>query len=247
MGVHAQTLHLVEDRRMRSIGRVIAMHLARNDDAHRRRLRFHGPHLHRRSVCAQQQPVAQRTPLLIRNHQRILRIPSRMPRREVHALEVVEVGLDLRPHAHRVAQRGKHLGNLMQRLGDGMLSARQPPRARQRNIDRLSRQRRVTRPRPGRRFQNPFDQFLQCLEPLADRLLGFRRRGLEPPRGDLLEPPLFAPQPFQAKGLPEFFHVRRAAERSRIRARLALHRAEGCVQRGLIKCRQIGYLVVHRA
>ncbi len=62
----AQPFDLVEDRRVRRVERIVAMHLAGNDDAHRRRLLLHGANLHRRSVRAQQQAVARRLPLLVR-------------------------------------------------------------------------------------------------------------------------------------------------------------------------------------
>ncbi len=105
VGVDAEALDLVEDRRVRRVGRVVAVHLAGNHDPHRRRLLLHGAHLHGRGVGAQQQAIAQRAPFLIGDDKRVLRVARRMAGREVHALEVVEVGLDLRANADRVAQR----------------------------------------------------------------------------------------------------------------------------------------------
>ena len=84
--------------------RVVAVHFAGNDDAHRRRLLLHGAHLHRRGVGAQKQAVAQRAALLVGDDQRVLRVARGMARRKVHALEVVEVGFDLRTNADRVAR-----------------------------------------------------------------------------------------------------------------------------------------------
>src|ERR1039458_2271902 len=105
------------------------MHLAGNHNPHRRRLRLHRPHLDWRGVGAHQQPVALRTPLLPSHHQRILRVARRMPRRKVHALEVVVVSLHLRPHAHRVAQRREDADNLIQRARNRMLGAQETARA----------------------------------------------------------------------------------------------------------------------
>ena len=81
-GIHAQPFDLVKDRRVRRVRGVVAVHLAGNHDAHRRRLLLHRPHLHRRSVRAQQQPVAQRPALLVGDHQRVLRVARRMARAE---------------------------------------------------------------------------------------------------------------------------------------------------------------------
>ena len=66
VGVDAEAFDLVKDGRVRGVGGVVAVHLAGNDDAHRRRLLLHGAHLHRRSVGAQQQAIAQRLALLVR-------------------------------------------------------------------------------------------------------------------------------------------------------------------------------------
>ena len=66
VGVDAEAFDLMKDGRVRGVGGVVAVHLAGNHDAHRRRLLLHGAHLHGRSVGAQQQPVAQRLALLRR-------------------------------------------------------------------------------------------------------------------------------------------------------------------------------------
>ena len=146
----------MEDRRVRGVGGVVAVHLAGNHDAHRRRLLLHGAHLHRRSVRAQQQAVAQRAALLVGDHQRVLRVARRMAGRKIHALEVVVVGFDLRPHAHRVAQRREDRDNLVQRARDGMLGAGEAARAGQRDVDGLGLERGIgcgigsdPRPRAG--------------------------------------------------------------------------------------------------
>src|ERR1700722_20314958 len=86
-------------------------------------------------MSAQQQPIAQRTPLLIGDDERVLSIPGRMSGREIHTLEVVEVGLNLGPYADRVAQRGEDAGNLVQSFSDWVLSPDKPQRAGKRNVD----------------------------------------------------------------------------------------------------------------
>ncbi len=96
-------------------------------------------------VCVRkQQPVAQWLALLIGNHQRVLRVARRMPWRKIHALEVVVVGLDLRTHSDRIAQRRKYAGDLIERLGNRMLGASQSPRPRQRDVDGFGCQRRIS-------------------------------------------------------------------------------------------------------
>ena len=68
-----------------------------------RRLLLHGADLHRRSVRAQQQAIAQRLAAAGWRLQRVLRVAGRMVRRKVQRLEVVVVGLDFRADADGVA------------------------------------------------------------------------------------------------------------------------------------------------
>ena len=121
--VDAEAFDLVKDRRVGGVLRVVAMHLAGNHDAHRRRLRLHGAHLHGRGVGAQQQAVALGAAVLIGDDERVLRVARGMAGREVHALEVVVVGFDLGADADRVAQRRKDARDLVEGAGDGMLGA----------------------------------------------------------------------------------------------------------------------------
>ena len=101
----AEPFDLVEDRRVRGVERIVAVHLAGDDDAHRRRLLLHGANLHRRGVRAQQQAIARGLALLSGDEERVLRVARRMVRRKVQRLEVVVVGLDLGTFADGVAHR----------------------------------------------------------------------------------------------------------------------------------------------
>ncbi len=189
---------------------------------------------------AQQKAVAQRFALLLGHHQRVLRVARRMAGRKIHALEVVVVGFNLRPHAHRIAQRGKDRHDLIQRARDGVLGPGQPPRSRQRDVDGLGLERGVARPAAQRRVEQALNHGFQGVEAQAQRLFRFGRRSLQPAAGNLVEPPLLAPQPLQPKRL----HSRLAVERCGGLARLALQRGKRLVQRGLVKSRQIRYRFV---
>ena len=192
-------------------------------------------------MSAQQEPVALRTAVLPGHHQRVLRVARRVARRKVHALEVVVVGFDLWPHAHRVAQRGKNAGDFIQRAGDGVLGSGQPLGSWQRNVDGLGLESRVGGSRAQRRVQQSLDHGFESVEAHPQQLFGLRRSGLQPAAGDLVEQALLAPQPLQPEGLDRRF----AAELRGRRARLLLQLGKGPVQRGLIKCRQIGNFDVH--
>ncbi len=65
VGIDAEPFELMEDGRVGRVRRVVAVHLAGADDAHRRRRLFHGADLHRRGMGAQQQAVALRRALLL--------------------------------------------------------------------------------------------------------------------------------------------------------------------------------------
>src|SRR6185503_9351882 len=92
--VDTEPFDLMEDRRVRGVLRVVAVDLAGDDDAYWRRLLLHGAHLHGRRVSAQKKSVAERTALLVGDDEGVLRVARGMARREVHRLEVVEVGFD---------------------------------------------------------------------------------------------------------------------------------------------------------
>ena len=75
--------------------RVAAVDLARRDDAHRRLLREHRAHLHRRGVGAQQHRAARPDGGLV-DVEGVLHVARGVVRRDVERLEVVVVELDLR-------------------------------------------------------------------------------------------------------------------------------------------------------
>src|SRR6202041_2889560 len=148
--------------------------------------------------------------LLVGDNQRVLRVARRVPGREVHALEVIEIGLDLRSHANRVTERGEDRRELIERAGNGVLGADEPLGAGEGDVDGLSRQKGVAWPRAGRLLEQTFDQFLESLEALAYGLFGRGRCSLEPAAGNLVEQTLLTAQPAQAKSL----HRVRAAKPS---------------------------------
>jgi hypothetical protein len=121
-----------------------------------------------------------------------------------------------------------------------VLGAGKPLRAREGDVDRLRRQCRVAWSGGGRQLQQTFNQRLERLEALAHRLFCLCGCGLEPAAGNLVEQSLLAAQPAQAKSLNRV----RTAQRSRIVACPLLDRAERFVQRSIIKCGEIGYLVI---
>src|ERR1700684_1378467 len=128
----------------------------------------------------QQEPIAQRTALLVRDHQRVLRVACRMAGRKVHALEVVEVRFDFRTNADGVAQSREDTGNFVQRTGDGMLGSRKATRTWQSNVDCLASKRSVIRTGAFGRFAQLLDEFFERFETLADSFLRFWRRAFEP-------------------------------------------------------------------
>ena len=101
------------------------------------RICLHRPNLHRRSMRAQQQPLALRLRLLARDEQSILRIPRRMIRRKIQRLEVVIIGFNDRPVSNGVAKLLKDPNHLVRGLDNGMLRANRTPKTGQRNIDTL--------------------------------------------------------------------------------------------------------------
>src|SRR5208337_4731592 len=99
------------------------MNFSRTHDAHRRLHLLHGPDLHRRSVRAQEQAIAQRLRFLTGDEKRVLRVARGMVRRKVQSLEIVKVGFNLRPFLNRVAQIAEDANHLVHRLDDGMFGA----------------------------------------------------------------------------------------------------------------------------
>ena len=197
------------------------MHGTGNHNAKRRPHLLHRPNLYRRSMRAQEQPLALRLPLLPRDEQSILRIPRRMVHRKIQRLEVVIVGLDNRPLSHGVAKLLKNGNDLMHRLDDRMLGADGTANARKRDIDdtcfpkrlRLEFGRRNFRPRAGNRkignlipslsisyglLNLIFDQ----VHLLADLSLRFLRRTLQPEIVNLRQHAILARHPSVTKYLP---------------------------------------------
>ncbi len=116
---------------------------------------------------AQQQAVAQGTAVLIGDDQRVLRVARRMAGREVHAFEVVEVGLDFGADADRVAEGGKDAGDLVERAGDGVFGAGEAARAGQGDVDGLGGQGGVSWTGAGGLLEQALDQLFEGLEALA--------------------------------------------------------------------------------
>ena len=124
-----------------------------------------------------------------------------------------------------------------------MLGPGQPPRAGQRNVDGLGASAASVGPAPSAASSRPSTTALSALKRSPSAFLASGGSSLQPPAGNLVEPPLLAPQPLQAKGLDSLL----AVERGGGLARLPLQRGKRLVQRGLVKCRQIGNLFVHHA
>ena len=119
----AKPFDLVEHRRVRGIGRVIAMHFSRTHHAHRRLHLLHGANLHRRRVRAQQQTITLRLRFLIGDEQCVLRIARRMVRGEIQGFEVVVVGLNLRAFFDGVSEIAEDSDDFVHRLDDRVLGA----------------------------------------------------------------------------------------------------------------------------
>ena len=206
--VHAQPFELVKDGRVRRVGRVVAMHLAGDDETDGRRLLLHGADLHRRGVGAHEQAVAQRLALLSHDDERVLGVARGMVGREVQRLEVVVVGLDLGAGSDGVAESSEDAHSLTPGAQDGMLRADLRARAGERDIDsRAGRDAMLARSGIG---QQGFDAFLERVEALAERAAGLRRRRFQPRIADRLEAAVLASQPFQPEVLDGIGAVQRA-------------------------------------
>ena len=112
--VDDQALDLVEHRRVRCVV-VRSVGAARRDDADRRLLRQHRPHLHRRGVGAQNQPAAV---ALARQVEGVHLLPRRMLGRDVERAEVGPVVLDVRPLRDGEAHLAEDRDDLVDRLAD---------------------------------------------------------------------------------------------------------------------------------
>ncbi len=241
--IDTEAFNLVEDGRVGRVLGVVAMDLAGDHNAHRRRLQFHGAHLHGRGVSAQQEAVAQGATFLVGDDERVLGVARGMAGRKVHGLEVVEIGFDLRPDTDRVTQRSEDTCNFVECARDGVFCADKPLGTWQGDIDGLGGQRSVTRASAGGFIEEPLYEFLEGLEALADCFFGIGRRGFEPAAGDLIEKALLAAEPLEA----ERFDGVRAGEGRRVLAGLLSDCCEGIVERNRIESNQIGYWIVHHA
>ena len=175
VGVDAEAFHLMKNRRVRSVLRVVAVNLAGDDDADRRRLRLHGTHLDGRRVRAQEETVAQGAALLVGDDERVLGIAGGMAGREVHPLEVVEVGFNFRADADRVAERREDAGDLIERARDGVLGAGETAGAGQGDVDGLGGEGCVGWSGAGGLVEQAFDDVLERVEALAEGFFGFEK------------------------------------------------------------------------
>ena len=85
-------------------------------------------------------------------------------------LEVVEVGFDLGPDADGVAQRRKDGDDLVHGAGDGVLGAGEAAGAGQRDVDGLGGEGGIARTCAGSLVEQAFDELLERVEALAERL-----------------------------------------------------------------------------
>src|SRR5215467_4328706 len=179
---------------MAGIGRIIAVHLAGNHDADRRLELLHGANLYRRSMGAQQQPVALCLCALLGDEQRVLRIARRMIRREVKRFEVVVVGFDDRPFLDRISEVAEYGDNFVQRLDDRMLGADGTVNSRKGDVDGYtvgSSRLRATLGRLNALFDSRFD-LVYALAYFAFRIFG---RKFQPEIVDLRENAILARHP----------------------------------------------------
>src|SRR5690606_30398065 len=124
--VRQQAFHLVEHRRVGDI-RVAAIHASRADDADRRLPAFHGAHLHRRGVGAQQHVGVE--------VEGVVHGPGRVVAGNVERFEVMVVVLDFRTLGHAVADMGEELLDALLGAGHRVQAARGLAAARQGDVD----------------------------------------------------------------------------------------------------------------
>ncbi|MNZ49220.1 hypothetical protein D3C78_669810 [compost metagenome] len=114
--VDDKAFDLMEHRRMGRVG-VLTIGLARNDDADRRLLTFHGADLHRRGVGAQHLALA----VFIRlEEEGVVHFAGRMAFGEIQRREVVIVGLDVRTFGDREPHIREDGSNFIDDLAYGM-------------------------------------------------------------------------------------------------------------------------------
>ena len=105
---------------MSSIGGVVTVDLAGDDDADGRSLGDHRANLHRAGVGAHEEAVAAGLCALMRDEEGVLGVAGRMVGGEVEGFEVVEVGLDLRAEIGAVAEVVEDLHDLVHGLEEGV-------------------------------------------------------------------------------------------------------------------------------
>ena len=138
--VHGEPLDLVEDRRVRRVGRVAAVGAAERDDVDGRLLRLHRPDLRRRRLGAEHR--------LVVDEERRERRARRVAGREVEGVEVVARRLHLAAVDDPVAEPEEDVLDLAPDLGDQVQPAAGVAAGGQRDVDALGRQPRIElRPR----------------------------------------------------------------------------------------------------
>ena len=105
---------------MRRVEEVAAVHHARDDHAHGRRVLLQRAHLHRRRVRAQQHALTRGRVLLSGEVERVVHVHRRMVRREVERLEVVPLALRLGPHRDREPELAEDRADLVDDRRDGV-------------------------------------------------------------------------------------------------------------------------------
>ena len=197
------------------------MHFARNHNPHRRLHLLHGANLHRRSVRAQQQPVALRLRFLAGDKQRVLGIARGMVRRKIQCFEIIVVGLDHRTFLDRVAEIAEDGDDLVHGLDHGMLGAERAANAGQGDVEggcnrsdcvcllpRLDGSD-LTRNLPAKFVPGKSDSLnllcdssLDLIDPLPHVALGIFRGRFQPEIVDLGEDAILAADPAVAEGFP---------------------------------------------
>ena len=109
--VDREALDLVKVPVVRSVGRLVPVNLAGNDNPNRWTRLFHDSRLHRRCVGSQEHRVVAMLVHLV-DPQGVEHVPCRMVGGNVQQIEVVAVELDLRPLFGLESHRGKGTRNL---------------------------------------------------------------------------------------------------------------------------------------
>ncbi len=184
---------------------------------------------------AHEQAIALGAAVLIGDDQRILRVARGVAGREVHGLEVVEVGFDLGADADGVAEGREDGDDFVQRFRDRVLGAGEAAGAGQGDVDGFGGEGGVapTRvlPAPAAASSRLSTCCLRALKRWPRDFLASAGRGLEVARGDFVEAALLAAQPLEAEG----FNGIGAAERGGSGGGLLLEGGEGLVERVVVK------------